>query len=241
MKTIFLILITYFTLNAQGFTTLGLLMGDGGFDPVKYDATNLVALYDGDVGLATDAWADQSGNGHTMTLANSPTINSASLNGHNTVTFNGTDEYGTNGDAILTSQPYTIYFVFKQVTWTANDRFFNAKGVNSAYINQSSSSPNLQMTAGTGIVKDNFTVGTFFIATTVWNGTSSLFRRNDDVTATANANTNTGTGGFFLCSNYVPNAFYANCEVAYIIIRNGADDTDTQDLFISFLKDRFGL
>jgi hypothetical protein len=230
------------SIQAQNGSDLIIVMGDNGvaaFNPLTYDA-NTIALYDADLELVSNAWGDQSGNNYDLILQGAPTITSNAINGHQTVTFNGTDEMGYRETTPELTQPLTFYIVFKQPTWTSGDYLFCSNSANAPLLYQDGASANIYLVAGTALSSDpDLALDTYGIMTAVFNGASSELRTNDGTAVTGNGGANGGVGFNLANSSGLGN--YCNIEVAYLIIRGAADDTATQDLFITYLKDRFGL
>jgi hypothetical protein len=220
------------------------------FNPLTFDTANLIALYDADVGVTPGfpppqtAWADQSANGFDLTLVNGPTLIFGAINGHRALQFDGVNQYGQNNNAgYIRNQPHTFYMVFNQLTWTIGDHFSDAAiVVNSATFFQSDGSPNMKLFAGTAnanILNPQLALSTYGIVTGVFNGANSEIRNNNNVAVIANPGVSNAIG-LTLASNSALTQF-GNIEVAYLIIRSGADSTATQNLFINYLKNRFAL
>lgn len=223
-----------FNLFAQ--SDLLLLLGGDEFNPLTYDAKT-IALYDGDKELTTSGWGDQSTNNYDLTFFNEPTL--STVNGHGSVLFNGTDEYGRNTSVVAT-YPCTYYFVVKQITWTATDYFSTSTSTSRRAIYQTGTTPNIVMASGSTISSNpDLATDTYGVFTFVWNTSSSQIRTNLSSAVTNDAGANNSTG-FYLGANATPTG-YSNIEAAYIIIRTGADDAATQNKFINYLKSRFGI
>jgi hypothetical protein len=251
MKTrllFFLIIVLSFTANAQFTITSkdkviqSLLMDDDevtapAFDPLTYDA-NTVVLYDGDLELTTSAWEDQTVNGFDLTLYNTPTVVSNAINGHQAVRFDGINQYGRRTTTPTRNQPVTIYAVVKQITWTDNDRIHSSE-TNDQVFYQAGGTIDLRLYAGAMLNAGGIATDTYAITTIIFDGTTSEIRINLDDATIGNAGTGNPTG-ITLVSNSGGSDF-GNVEFAYYMLRQGHDDTATQDLFIAFLKTRFGL
>lgn len=241
-KIIFVLIFTQlcFSQTNKGFKYNVYYGNNSGFNPLN-DA-NTIALYDGDLDLSPASWVDQK-NAYDITMVGTPTIVDNAVNGHDAVRFDGVSQCGNNSHiGLLIAQPYTIYLVLKQITLTDNDRIIGMKGNNLALLRQESTGSTLLLYAGgSGIQNNQLAVGNYGIITTVWNGATSTFRINNNTAITGSIGSEVGSGGFYLCAGYTGLAQFANCEVAYMVVRSGADDTPTQDNFIEYLKNRFGL
>jgi len=204
---------------------------------------NLLAWYDGDT-LTTDpvgTWSDSSGNGNNLSLFNGPTIINNGLNNHDTLQFDGISQYGKTLTPV-TNQPYSMYLVFKEITWVNNNAVFD-DGISFTfrYLWMTGGSPNLNFFAGNNItLNPSFILNNFNILTCVANTVNSEVRTNNNVAVVGNAGAFNGQG-LTIGSDVTGLARFTNTEFAYIIIRTGADNTATQNLFINFLKTRFAL
>ena len=239
MKTVILFLLLVSANFAQ--SSLTLLMDNGtNFNPLTYDA-NTVMLFDGDLELTTEAWGDQSTNGYDLALTNAPTIVSNAINGHQSVRFDGVSEFGRRITTPSLTQPHTYYIVFKQITHTGEVIFSASSGANRPILYQGGTSPNLAIHSGAELSSDpDLALNTYGIITCVLNGANSEIRTNSNAAVIGNAGVTSGTG-FVIAANYSGTSAFTNCEIAYILVRSGADSTLTQNIFIAFLKNRFGL
>lgn len=238
-KAILLIFFAFTSVNAQSSGLIMLFSGGAEFDPLTFDA-NTVLLYDGDLELSTATWGNQASGSHDITFDNTPTVISGAINGHDAIRFDGATEDGRTTTPAI-SQPYTIYIVFKQITWGSILQVLDDGVVNNAGdLLQLTASPNLRMYAGESLSSDpDLALNTYGIMSLVFNGASSEIRTNTSAAVTGNAGTSDRDG--IALGARADGAQEGNCEIAYLIVRSGADDTATQDLFIAFLQDRFAL
>ena len=204
---------------------------------------NLIALYNGDVGLAPAAWQDTSGNGYDLTLFNSPTIVPNAINGHFAVQFNGVDEYGRRTITPILTQPISIYLVGKTITWANFSRFYTGGDNNDGIqlMNAGGANDN-QMYSGSFSTSLNPVLAnnTYGIITSIYNNAISEFRLNNNASSIVNTGA-LNNSGFTIASYFNGSLNHLNCEIAYIIIRSAADNTTIQNIFINFLKNRFAL
>jgi hypothetical protein len=213
------------------------------FNPLLYDAGNLLALYDGDTLVSDPAgvWSDRSGNAFDLTQFNNPTIRNANINGHDALEFDGISQYAQNSNpAFIRNQPHTTYIVFKPIVWTAGSATIDSSDIGfNAVFQDIIASPQKRIFAGIGLVGDNYTIGNYDISTLIFNGLNSETRKNNNIAIVGDAGANNAVGINLGCTGALAN--FANVAIAYLIVRNGADNTATQNLFINWLKNRFAL
>lgn len=204
---------------------------------------NLLAWYDGDT-LATDpanTWSDRSANNYDLTLFNAPTLVNNAINGHDALQFDGINQYGQRGITPVLNQPLSYYVVLKQITFTANNHFFACNPVNALKLLQGfGGSPQIDMNSIVPLTMNpNLNLNTYGIITSIFNGANSEIRNNNNAAVVGNAGVANGLG--FTLGSYFSPSNYVNAEFAFLIIRQGADNTTTQNLFINYLKNRFAL
>jgi hypothetical protein len=212
------------------------------FDPLTFDSANLIALYDGDILGGAGIWQDQSANGFDLTLVNNPQVG-PSTNGHQGIRFDGVSQYGNNNNAaFLTTQPYSIYIVFNQITWGNNLYFYDDGNLaNAKTFLQVGGSPVVGTFAGVLLVGNpDPPLNNYEIMTHIYNGANSEIRTNNNAAVIGNAGIQNGQG-INVASQTAGVGNFCNCEIAYIILRSAADSTATQNLFINYLKNRFAL
>jgi len=206
------------------------------------------AIYDGDKNLNNASWKDTNGL-NEIALTNTPTYITGSsayghgLNGHGTILFDGANEYGNSTTPII-AQPYTMYLVARQITWTNLDYIFS-DGVTADILEsrQVTGTPTINLIAtppGNSIETAALVLNVWNVITVVMNGAASGFRIGLNTIATADLG-NTGRAGITLASNVTVLNRFGNVEFAYIIMRNGADSTAVQDQFINWLKNHFAI
>ena len=207
-----------------------------------FDATlvpNTVARYDGDVGLTNLAWVDVSGFGRNLTFFNLPTINLAALNGHDTVTFDGINQYGETV-AYARNQPSTFYIVSRMIVTGNGLRIID--GFTDAYeaLFNALNNNTFSIYAGNHLITGVLIQTNWNLYTGVFNGANSVIRVN-------NAAGISGDSGLFnasglrMASKGGVIGEYANVEIAYLILRTGADPVWLQTNIINWLKTRFAL
>lgn len=111
---------------------------------------------------AVSQWSDKSGNGHHATQgtgASQPLTGAATLNGLNTITFDGTNDFLNYDGSILAGTNYTFFFVHKAANFSSNyvlggnvrsaNRNFHLRYSNSGQINFSQYGNDIYATVAT--------------------------------------------------------------------------------------------
>ena len=199
-------------------------------------------MWNGDVSLNTTIWKEVIA-AETIDFFNSPAINATGLNGHGTVTFNGTDQYGQNTTAPIYTQPLTIYFVVNQITWSGAT-ILDCGNVPSAgnlmALQQNGASPSLRIRNQSNIIlSPDLPVNTWGIITMVFNGANSEIRLNLNSAVTGSIGSGDSSG--ITLADFNGLGVNANISTAYIIYRDVADNTSKQNQYINFLKNRFAI
>lgn len=213
------------------------------FNPLN--SPNTVALWDG-VNFGNpvaDKWVDDvSGNIIDCTASLTLPISNGLLNGFKTVIFNGIDQYGlTNIPAGL--NPFSMYIVLRQITWT-NQRCLFSSGSGGLF-------PFYQNNLSPEIAIDGADVGVNTSNELILNTWSIVSLTSTDIIGTCRINLNSnfltgrlsiiGYDGICLGTDSAGSFLNANCEFAYIIMRDVADNTFIQNNFINWLKNRFAI
>jgi hypothetical protein len=213
------------------------------FDPLTYPGT--VALWDGDVTLNLNTgWTAASSGLELIDFTGSTTLplNGSLLNGHNTVIFNGIDQYGNSPIPVI-GQPFTMYLVARQITYPGLGYYLTDDGLNAlqnALITFLANNEFLLASSSGNILNTNFILNTFQVITIQVNGSNSFLKINLTNSVYGDIGHNLNCNGISLSVD-IGKAFYLNCEFAYIIMRNTADNAVTQNKFINYLKNRFAI
>ena len=229
----------------QGPLSLGLslwnaALGGGGGVISPDDLPNLAAWYQYGVGITVTGagvsqWADQSGNARHLVQATDAAR--PALQGDNSILFDGVDD--TLKAVFTLNQPCTIYLLFKQVSWTANEYIFDGNVGDSTILRQrfGGASPELAIYAGSGVGNDaNLAVDSYGVAIVIFNGASSFLGINSNAGATLDAGTN-NPGGFSLASNTFGQ--FSNIQVKEGIIYSAAHDAATRAQVVAYLQGFF--
>lgn len=208
---------------------------------------NLVARYDANLGVtqsggAVSDWADQSGNGYTLSQAvngNKPTISGSGTDTF--INFDGSNDY-LQASLTLT-QPYTIYIVLRPNTWGSTKYITSGDaGDSRACILQYSSTPNITLYDGGGTLTLNadLTVnGISKVLCAVFDGASSSTLINNSSRVTFNPGAGVGGSTFFRLGSNGNNTAATNISVQEIYIYSAAHSTTVQDQMYAYLHGRW--
>lgn len=216
--------------------------GSGAFNPLTFDVGNLIALYDGDVDLTTASWIDQSANGYNISWNNSPTIIPNSLNTHQVVSLNGSNQNGVHATIPIT-QANTIYLVLFQGAGTLGQTAQQSGLLLNPFVERAPSNKlQYQPDSGSTLVSaTDFLTSTYYVLTITTGATNSTIRLNNNTTATGTGINLTSQTGMILGARYSPTSGFWNGRFAYYIIRSGQDTLIIQNQFVKFLMERFAL
>jgi hypothetical protein len=207
--------------------------------------TNLRAWYKSDTGTTivtgVSQWNDQSGNLNHLVQAvgaSQPVVTASAINGLPCITFDGSNDNMTA--AFTLAQPFTIFMVFRQVTWTSTrDLHDGITTADSMLLQQFTTTPNLRMFGGGSLTGANtLAVNTFGLITEVWNGASSEIQLTDSAPITGNAGA-AAPGGITLGSRQTSTA-PANIGVAELVIMAATATTAERAGFRSYVASRYG-
>lgn len=189
-------------------------------------------------GAGVSQWDDQSGNARH--LKQGTDTNRPSLEADNSILFDGVNNF-LQCDAFALNQPETVYVLFKQVTWTAEDRVFDGNTGDTMDFAQKTATPNLGIYAGTGWVAENsdLAVDTYGVAAVVFNGASSLIQINNGTATTGNPGAS-NAGGFILGAGAIPSS-YSNIQVKEAIVFAAAHDAGQRAAVIAYLRSVGGI
>ena len=217
------------------------------FDPLTYDG-NVLALWDGDVDLSNTHWIDKVAS-YDIVMTGTPLLDPSPLpNGHHTVRFrNYTTDHGQVTTPVF-SPPWTQYIVY--LGFYDGNRYIMTDGITEANFKMTyqGGTPKIGVVAGgAGPIYTNPDLpnGTWGILTTVNNGVAgnlSQMRTNNSVAVQGQLSISTTRSGITIGSNIGGFALASSTSFfAYIILRQGADSTAVQDLYINWLMERFAI
>ncbi len=187
-------------------------------------------------GGACSAWADQSGNGRTLSQAVSgaqPTIQA-----DGSLIFDGVADFLKTASFTL-SQPITYYMVFNQITWAASGHLIDGDLVDSAIVYQSAVTPDLRLFAGAFSTPATFSLNQKTIGTFQFNGASSLLVEKEGSVVSSAAGAQNPSG---LTLGAAANAAaFSNIQVWELIVRASADDAETRARVYRYLRSKYSI
>jgi hypothetical protein len=210
----------------------------GGGDLPVVTAT-LEAHYRGDLGITESsnvisAWADQSGNGITLTAAGTaqPTLVASGIGGKPTVQFDGTTDY-LEGTLSL-AQPHHFFIVFETIAWASGAAVVSTVRDAGVYaIRMRPSTPQLVLYTGGDYCDVSPTIGVEYLLQTFASGASSHQALNDGAESTDSGGT-TATSYIGLGAE-TAGANSANIQIAELALYSsevtGADLTALKNYF----------
>lgn len=203
----------------------------------KVQISGLAAWFKFNYGITSSTslvsqWDDQSGNGRHLkqgTDTNKPTVQA-----DGSILFDGADNY-LACDAFTLNQPTTVYVLGKQVTWTANDRFFDGNTANSMTLFQRTGSPNLAIFSGTTLGNNgNLALDTYGVISSVFNGANSRLQINNGTPVSGDAGSS-NAGGFYLGALATP-ANFGNVQIKEVLIFSVAHDATQRAAIVRYLS-----
>lgn len=178
------------------------------------------------------AWADYSGNGRNLLQATA-SLRPAILS-DGTLLFDGVSH--TMAAAFTLAQPYSLYILFSQPTWTSGDIILDGN-TGTAKLTQSSGTQGIVANAGSSLSAGTaIGLNSYGVAGMVINGASSVYQSaggGPSVTITGDAGANT-PGGLTLGSDR-SGTNPANIAVREIAIFTGAHDATTRLRLLRYL------
>lgn len=208
--------------------------------------TNLKLWVKSDTGITLNgsnvaAWADQSGNGNNLiqgTALNQPAYVANQLNGYGSVQFDGINDKLVASFSLV--QPETVFIVYKNPSFLAGGYIFDGLTGDSGGYFQFGSSPLLYMYAGASFNPITGIVGSYFLATCIFSGTSSKHQRNNSAEQTGNVGS-ASMNGFTLGSYAGGSGYNGNPHVAEVIVM-GATATSTERSKVrEYVTSRYGI
>ena len=174
---------------------------------------------------AISQWNDISGSGNNATQAagsNQPTFQTAELGGSGVVRFDGTNDF-LESPTITKSQPYTVFVITfpRQYKFGYNSFFEDTSLGCTPFIGPQVGVSKHGAYAGVDLFGPATTLNTWFIASYVFNTTSSKVSINGGTTFAGNAGSRNLNGKFQLGRNWSFGLYYDN-DTAFAMACEGA-------------------
>jgi hypothetical protein len=180
-----------------------------------------------ETGQGVSEWADQSGNARHQVQGTDGARPPKQSDG--SILFNGSDEFLVATFNI--AQPWTLYFLGKQITWTSTDQLI---GSASAFVNQRTGSPQIGLNAGSALGTIAPALDTYFAMSVVGNGASSVTQLNDSAPVTGNAGTGSLNNPRIGCSG--AGTLFSHIQVKEVVLFSAAHDAMTRNGIFRYLK-----
>lgn len=204
------------------------ILGDGN-TAAWFDSSDTYITKDG--GDFVSKWSDRSGNANHLLQATGTHQPLWQATG---VLFDGVDNF-MKCSAFTFNQPEQIYILFKQVTWTANDRIFDGNVNLSGILYQTGTTPDIQIYASTNSPANaNLAINTWGIVRVLFNGAASSLQVNETAKWTGNAGAN-NMSGFVLGARGDGTSSWGNIEVKDVILRNVIDGSINEAIIYNYL------
>jgi hypothetical protein len=155
----------------------------------------------------------------------------------NGVLFDGVAQWLQSINFTLSSSSI-IYMVFKQVTWTVNDRILTS-GAGILWLFQWGETPKLRANGTTLIANSTLPVDTFKTMRLLGNASNSFMQFDFETEEVGDISLATTLG--FILGSQNAGSTPSNIEVKGIVIRDNADDLDYQIGMMRRLSKRYGL
>jgi len=212
--------------------------GGGETYPTVLDDGNTVAWFDYTKGITevtgVSKWEDQSGNGNDLEQATGSKQPVLTSNG---ILFDG--DFMSTATITLT-QPEFLYAVFRQVTWTDAEYFFDGKSAAHGMIRQNGTTPNIQAYAGSlSSDNSNLAVNTFGIVRVLFNGVSSKLQVNETAAITGDFGS-TDMNGLVL-GGRADDQLYGHVEFKELILRKVSDTSGNETDIYNYLASKYGI
>lgn len=245
MKKIILILLLITSIGlpqAGKFWELAVMYNDESTTVFPY-TDNLYLAFD-ERGISGSSWQDNI-NGLDAVQATAdyqPALVLGGLNGYNTLSFDGSNDRLATANLTVQSKPFTVYLVFKPVSWEANDRIFNFYTSSTVMLIEAGAANRYYPTNEADYpYYATLTVDTWYIlAITFHDASSTLQVNNGSVSTNTISMTNLiaqpfeigGSGGFYS----------SNMEIACLYFYTStAHDLATRTQIVNWLNDKYNI
>lgn len=196
-------------------------------------------------------WRDLSGRNNNVNLYNSPTFSNNDRSG--AITFNGTNQYGSTDNVLITTSQFTIFLILKIVSFSGSRKGYVGQNdfIEYGYDTPSNQRYYISSVAG-GLVGENLInlVDTWYlICLTSTSRYGSQSNRHVNITngvevANLADSLNGSTSSFFnIAGNGIWDAAgnFSNIKLAYLAVYNRGFDRHEVFQNYNSLKGRFGL
>jgi hypothetical protein len=189
------------------------------------------------ISTGVSEWRDKSGNARhaAQTIGNNQPGYTNTLNGKNTLTFDGSN------DSLLTtsfslSQPYSVFCVARRVTGGAQS-IYHRPGDGPVLATFGGVFYIFAGTALNGPTQDT----NWHIFHAEHSGASSIFRMDGDQKASGNAGTQAISQGLRFGADGAGTVQFLNGDIAEILLYNVIASTAQRNVILSYLKKKWGL
>lgn len=176
------------------------------------------------------------------TAAQRPAYTAAAGGNRLSVGFDGSNDYLKAAPFSL-SQPETIYFAGKQVSWASGRNIYDGGGAGGhPSVGQRGVSPALTLYAGSADTasNSNLAIGATGLLSSVFNGASSSNRVNGGTAVTGNPGSG-ASAGFTVAAYSTGSGGFANITASEVAIYAEAHNTATQNNLIAYWANKFGI
>lgn len=176
-------------------------------------------------------WNDQTANARHLLQATGAA--QPALQADGSILFDGVDD-SLKCNTFTFNQPETIYILFKQVAWTNGMHVYDGNVATVGRIIQSGVTPQIIANAGASLsVNADLAVGVYGVASTVFNGATSLYQVNNGTPTTGNAGANNMAG--LTLGARGDNTTFSNIQVKEIILFPAAHNESVRAGVVQYL------
>lgn len=194
------------------------------------------------VGGKVSQWADQSGNNNHLTQGSAsarPTYVANEINGYGAVQFDGIDDY-LQSPSFTLNQPETVFIIYKTPVHISSVYVFDGRNPDGGAYFTSAPSPNVYMYAGASFTPIVGIVGSYFLATCIFNGASSKYQRNNFAEESGNAGASS-MGGLTLGVYAGFGPYFGNPQIAEVIVMSSVATADERTKMKNYVSSRYGI
>jgi len=228
--------------------------GAGGIDWLTF-TNGIFQFYHGGThsssnnGAELNVWIDRTPNGYNLTNNGAPYVTNSVINGHTAISFDGANDIFRTSTTIKRDQPKTIFIVLKQRstsgTQTITD-FDSGGSGNLQRIYVVADGGETDAHAGGGVPFAFGVTTDWHIITMVFNGASSVLRRNDGTENTTDPGSGSNGNGIFSLGCYGgldsnPPVQFVNGWIACFISFDTALNSTDRDTVRNLINSRFAI